>query len=164
MACTLCTCRGYFYRSRCAVKNTFRKILCLLCRSLPASYKTPQYAFHTIGEAGLDYTKSVIITDAHFLSDEKPSIESKEFAIIKSEENKIRYGLAKYVNQYKRIMQHHNSALWQHNILTQAADRAAVHPFRVLRKGVVLMSTYEEFMVILTVALLIVAILNMKNK
>ncbi len=38
------------------------------------------------------------------------------------------------------------------------------HPFRVLRKGVVLMSTYEEFMVILTVALLIVAILNMKNK
>lgn len=39
-----------------------------------------------------------------------------------------------------------------------------LHPFRVLRKGVVLMSTYEEFMVILTVALLIVAILNMKNK
>ena len=37
-------------------------------------------------------------------------------------------------------------------------------PFRVLRKGVVLMSTYEEFMVILTVALLIVAILNLKNK
>ena len=49
-------------------------------------------------------------------------------------------------------------------MLTQTAGRAAVHPFRVLRKGVVLMSTYEEFMVILTVALLIVAILNMKNK
>ena len=49
-------------------------------------------------------------------------------------------------------------------MLTQTAGRAAVHPFRVLRKGVVLMSTYEEFMVILTVALLIVAILNLKNK
>lgn len=36
--------------------------------------------------------------------------------------------------------------------------------FRVLRKGETLMSTYEEFMVILTTALLIVAILNMKNK
>lgn len=33
-----------------------------------------------------------------------------------------------------------------------------------LRKVVVLMTTYEEFMVILTVALLIVAILNLKNK
>lgn len=49
-------------------------------------------------------------------------------------------------------------------MLTKAAGRAAVHPFRVLRKGVVLMSTYEEFMVILTVALLIVAVLNLKNK
>ena len=49
-------------------------------------------------------------------------------------------------------------------MFTKAAGRAAVHPFRVLWKGVVLMSTYEEFMVILTVALLIVALLNMRNK
>lgn len=33
-----------------------------------------------------------------------------------------------------------------------------------LAEGVVLMTTYEEFQIILTVALLIVAILNMKNK
>lgn len=32
------------------------------------------------------------------------------------------------------------------------------------RKEAFFMSTYEEFMVILTVALLIVAILNLKNK
>ena len=68
-----------------------------------------QHAFHTIGEAGLDYTKSVIITDSLFLSDDKPSIEGKEFAIIKREENKIRYGLAKYVNQYKRAMRHRDN-------------------------------------------------------
>ena len=49
-------------------------------------------------------------------------------------------------------------------MLTRAAGRACDHPFRVLRKEMVLMSTYEEFMVILTVALLIVAILNTKNK
>lgn len=36
--------------------------------------------------------------------------------------------------------------------------------FETLRKGVVLVSTYEEFMIILTTALLIVSILNMKNK
>ncbi|MGN1151319.1 MAG: putative holin-like toxin [Lachnospiraceae bacterium] len=33
-----------------------------------------------------------------------------------------------------------------------------------MRKGMVLMSTYEEFMIILTIGLLIVAILNLKNK
>lgn len=64
------------------------------------------HAFHTIGEAGLDYTKAVVISDMQFLSDDKPSIESKEFAIIKREENKIRYGFFKYVNQYKRAMKH----------------------------------------------------------
>ncbi len=64
------------------------------------------YAFHTIGEAGLDFTKAVIITDMLFLSDDTPSIESKEFAIIKRNEQKIRYELSKYVNQYKRAMKH----------------------------------------------------------
>ena len=36
--------------------------------------------------------------------------------------------------------------------------------FYASRKGVVLMSTYEEFIIILTIGLLIVAILNLKNK
>jgi hypothetical protein len=44
-----------------------------------------------------------------FLSDDKPSIESKEFSIIKRNEQKIRYGLSKYVNQYKRAMKHRNN-------------------------------------------------------
>ena len=34
----------------------------------------------------------------------------------------------------------------------------------ILREVVIIMSTYEEFMIILTVGLLIVAILNLKNK
>ena len=67
------------------------------------------YSFHTIGEAGLDYTKSVIITNVRFLSDDKPTIESREFSIIKRNEAKIRYGFAKYVNQYKRAMRHPNN-------------------------------------------------------
>ena len=74
------------------------------------------YAFHTIGEAGLDYTKSVIITDNCFLSKDTPTIESKEFAIIKREEQKIRYGLSKYVKQYKRAMKHRDN-LRSKNIL-----------------------------------------------
>ncbi len=68
-----------------------------------------QYAFHTLGEAGLDYTKSVVITDMHFLADDKPSIESKEFYIIKRKEQKIRYDFSKYINQYKRAMKHRDN-------------------------------------------------------
>ncbi len=44
-------------------------------------------------------------------------------------------------------------------------SREGVRPFVLsLAEGVVLMSTYEEFMIILTAGLLIVAILDMKNK
>lgn len=67
------------------------------------------YAFHTIGDAGLDFTKAVIISDPLFFSHDKPTIESKEFAIIKRNEQKIRYELSKYINQYKRAMKHCNN-------------------------------------------------------
>lgn len=67
------------------------------------------YSFHTIGEAGLDYTKAVIISDDDYLTNERPTIESKEFAIIKKNEQKIKYGLKKYVNQYRRAMKHRDN-------------------------------------------------------
>ncbi len=41
------------------------------------------HSFYTIGDAYLDYTKAVIITDPLFLSDDKPTIDSSEFAVIK---------------------------------------------------------------------------------
>jgi len=50
------------------------------------------------------------------------------------------------------------------NIFIQAADRAAVLPFPSFSERRMLMSTYEEFMIILTTALLIVTILDLKNK
>ena len=50
------------------------------------------------------------------------------------------------------------------NILTRVAGGRAPTCSEPYGKGVVLMSTYEEFMIILTVGLLIVAILDIKNK
>ena len=47
-----------------------------------------RYAFFTIGESGLDYTKAVVIAEARFLSNDHPTIESKEFAIIKKRRTK----------------------------------------------------------------------------
>ena len=49
-------------------------------------------------------------------------------------------------------------------MLNRAAGRACGHFVPSSVEGVVLMSTFEEFMVILTVALLIVAILNYIKK
>ena len=52
----------------------------------------------------------------------------------------------------------------QNNIFTQATGRAASTRSVGLTEGVVIMSTYEEFMVIIATAGLIISILNMKNK
>lgn len=49
------------------------------------------------------------------------------------------------------------------SVFTKAVGVAAL-PVPSLAEGGMLMSTYEEFMIILTLALLIVAILNLKNK
>ena len=49
-------------------------------------------------------------------------------------------------------------------MLTRAAGGRALTRSESLRKGVIIMSTYEEFMIILTVGLLIVAILNYTHK
>ncbi len=67
------------------------------------------YAFHSIGDAGLDFTKAVVISDSSYLSSDRPTIDSKEFAVMKHEENKIRYEFSKYVRQYKRAMKHRDN-------------------------------------------------------
>ena len=50
------------------------------------------------------------------------------------------------------------------SILTRIAGGRALTRSEILRKVVIIMSTYEEFMVIIAVAGLIVSILNLKNK
>ncbi len=50
------------------------------------------------------------------------------------------------------------------NIFTQATGRVIPSAFGGLTKGVVFMSTYEEFMIILTTVSVIIAILNYMHK
>ncbi len=52
----------------------------------------------------------------------------------------------------------------RHNIFTRLAEGRAPTLSRVCRKVWYFMSTYEEFMILLTFALLVVAILNLSNK
>ena len=49
-------------------------------------------------------------------------------------------------------------------MLTWGTGGRALTQSETLRRVVIIMSTYEEFQIILSIALLIVAILNLKNK
>ncbi len=49
-------------------------------------------------------------------------------------------------------------------IFTRAAGDVLFIPLRVYRKGMVFMSTYEEFMILLATATLIVSILHLTHK
>lgn len=55
-------------------------------------------------------------------------------------------------------------ACLDNNILTQGAGGRALTPSETLRKVVIIMSTYEEFQIILGIAMLIIAILNYTHK
>ena len=54
--------------------------------------------------------------------------------------------------------------IMNHNMLTRAAGGRAPTRSITLRKGVVMMSTYEELQLIVSVAVLIVAILTYTHK
>lgn len=62
------------------------------------------YAFFTIADAGLDFTKAVIVDDSSFISDDQPTIDSKEWNTIRSNEDTIFKGFSRYIRQYKRAL------------------------------------------------------------
>ena len=64
------------------------------------------YAFCTIENAGLDFTKAVIIDKPEYISAADPWIDSKEQAVIRSNEGKTLYKFTHYLAQYKRALKH----------------------------------------------------------
>ena len=64
------------------------------------------FCFPTIRPAGLDYTKAVVLEDPSFISPDRPWIDSKEWNLIKTNENKIYRDFSKYIRQYKRALRH----------------------------------------------------------
>lgn len=62
------------------------------------------FSFHTIEGAGLDFTKAIIVTDESYIASDKPIIESAEFAIIKRDEQKIKFLFKKFISQYRKAL------------------------------------------------------------
>ena len=68
-----------------------------------------RYAFITYDDCGLYYTKAVVVKDKSYLDGAKPTIERKEWDIIRKNESKILYEFKGFVNQYRRAMQHRDN-------------------------------------------------------
>ena len=64
------------------------------------------FAFFTVGESGLDYSKAVVIEDPSYISDQKATIDQREWNAIKAGNDTIFYEFRKFVRQYKRALAH----------------------------------------------------------
>lgn len=67
---------------------------------------THKHCFHTIEDAGLDYTKAVVITKREYIDKSQVTIDSAEYNIIKSKEKQISNGMRKFVELYKKSLQY----------------------------------------------------------
>lgn len=79
-----------------------------------------------------------------------------EYAANERDQGKTR---EKVFSNRKQIISHHDNII---RLPGQPGDVLSPDPSSA--EGVIIMSTYEEMQIILTIALLVVAVLNMKNK
>lgn len=64
------------------------------------------FCFKTLGEAGLDFSKAVVVDDPAYISNDSPWIDSAEWAILKRSENVIYNSFKQYVARYRRALKH----------------------------------------------------------
>ena len=80
-----------------------------------------------MGDAGLDFSKSVIIDEEEYDASSLAIIDSAEFAIIKRDEQKIKYEFRKFLNQYRKALRRQdvprNARLVQYSSLQYFEDR-----------------------------------------
>ena len=81
----------------------------------------------TIDDAGLDFTKSVIIDEEEYKLSALAIIDSAEFAIVKRDEQKIKYEFRKFLNQYRKALKRQdvprNARLVQYSALQYFDDK-----------------------------------------
>lgn len=64
------------------------------------------YCFHTTGEAGLDYTKAVIIESEDYIDSASPWVDTKEYRLLMKNERKITTEFIKYLKLYRNACNH----------------------------------------------------------
>ena len=81
---------------------------------------THKYAFITIGERGLDYTKAVLIEDESYIAGDIPKIDTIEWRKIQTSGRAILVGFGSYLKEYRHALAH-KEHLRNDNILKYSA-------------------------------------------
>lgn len=79
-----------------------------------------KYMFPTIGDAGLDYTKAVVISGNQDIGKTNVQIDQSEWNIIKVNEDKIEREFSKYLKLYRKAMNYRTNPHYA-NILNNSA-------------------------------------------
>lgn len=66
------------------------------------------YAIKTIGNQGLDFSKTVVLKDESFLSDFIVKIDKEEYIILSEKKALIKKGLERYIKLYKKALKYPN--------------------------------------------------------
>ena len=86
-----------------------------------------KYAYFTIGEAGLDYSKAVIIEDERYIAAGEAVIDSAEMKTIKGRESVIANGMRRYYKVYLNAAAHKDNPHYG-NILRWSALQYFIRP------------------------------------
>lgn len=116
----LITLSDYFYRKygNCAeiLTKPTRPYVCLSVMVDGIPFAIPfrhhishKWAFLTYGEAGLDYTKAVVIFDRRLIGTRTPEIEQREFEMLKGKDALIANGMRKYFSAYRKAIKYPNN-------------------------------------------------------
>lgn len=62
------------------------------------------HCYHTVGDAGLDYSKAVVIADPSDIRQSGVQINSAEFQVIRKNISHIRTGMTNYIKDYKNAL------------------------------------------------------------
>ena len=94
------------------IKQT-RPYVCLAVKvdgvtfAIPFRHHIPhKWAFFTVGEAGLDYSKAVVISEWRFINSSTPTIEQEEFNILKGKDALITNGMRKFLIAYRNAVKY----------------------------------------------------------
>lgn len=113
----LITLSAYFYStySNCPeiLTKSTRPYACLAVRIDGVPFAIPfrhhihhKWAFITYGEAGLDYSKAVVVADPRFIGSHTPEIEQVEFDSLKGKDALIENGMRKYLSTYRKAVRY----------------------------------------------------------
>ena len=99
------------YTGKEILEKNYRPYYCLEIKVESRTYAIPirhhikhPHCFHTIGEAGIDYTKAVVITDDSMISNDRAWIDTAEWRILNKNENTIYAGFCKYLRLYRKAL------------------------------------------------------------